>query len=128
MNSREYISNTTIASLFLGISPSLLTAKQNKNIGIQAYTIREAIKENQKYAFKALSEGLGKQNISSHCYITIDNAEVGNGIIDYKSVFEAKSTAEFKYFIVEQDKCFQKKSKDCVKNSFTYLNTVDFTQ
>ena len=31
--------------------------------------------------------------------------EVGNGIIDFKSIFEKEKTAGLKYFFIEQDVC-----------------------
>ncbi len=49
-----------------------------------------------------------------------DFTEVGNGIIDFKKIFEQKSKAGMKYFFVEQDKT-QGSPFDSITKSIAYI-------
>ena len=52
-------------------------------------------------------------------------AEVGNGVIDFERIFEARKTAGLKYFFVEQD-FTQKTPFESIEISFNYLNKATF--
>jgi sugar phosphate isomerase/epimerase len=47
-------------------------------------------------------------------------AEVGNGIIDFKTIFQNQALAGMKYFFVEQDKCAGSPF-DSITQSYTYI-------
>jgi sugar phosphate isomerase/epimerase len=47
-------------------------------------------------------------------------AEVGNGVIDFKTIFKHKKTAGLKYFFVEQDKC-PGSPLDSITQSYNYI-------
>lgn len=54
-------------------------------------------------------------------------APVGEGVIDYKPMFDARETSGMKYFYVEQDFTPEGVSPlDTMKSSWNYLNKADF--
>ena len=54
-------------------------------------------------------------------------APVGDGIIDFKTIFEARKASGLKYFYVEQDATKEGVSPfDTIKTSWNYLNNADF--
>ncbi len=53
-------------------------------------------------------------------------AEVGQGSIDFGSLFANKEKAGLKYFFVEQDDCYERPPLDSIKMSFDYLKTKNF--
>ena len=52
-------------------------------------------------------------------------AEVGNGIIDFARIFQARETAGLDYFFVEQD-FTQKTPFESIEISIDFLNNADF--
>ena len=54
-------------------------------------------------------------------------AEVGQGSIDFKRIFEARETAGLKYFFVEQDQS-RRDPLESIKMSFDYLQEADFVK
>lgn len=52
--------------------------------------------------------------------------EVGNGTINFGSIFENQKEAGLKYFFVEQDFCTPKQPLESIKMSFDYLNNKSF--
>ncbi len=52
-------------------------------------------------------------------------AEVGNGVIDFARIFEARNTAGLEYFFVEQD-FTQKTPFESIDISIKYMNNADF--
>lgn len=52
--------------------------------------------------------------------------EVGNGSIDFASIFAAKETAGLVYFFVEQDQCFNHKPLESIEISYNYLSKQTF--
>ena len=52
-------------------------------------------------------------------------AEVGNGVIDFARIFEARETAGLDYFFVEQD-FTQKTPFESIEISINYINKAEF--
>jgi hypothetical protein len=49
-------------------------------------------------------------------------AEVGSGIIDFKTIFQHKEQAGMKFFFVEQDKC-PGSPFDSITHSYNFIKT-----
>ena len=52
--------------------------------------------------------------------------EVGNGIINFRELFNLRDLAGMKFFFVEQDNCRNYPPLESVRISFDYLNNCDF--
>lgn len=52
-------------------------------------------------------------------------AEVGQGIIDFKKIFDARETAGLKYFFVEQDQS-RRNPFESIEMSYNYLQEADY--
>lgn len=52
--------------------------------------------------------------------------EVGQGVIDFKTLFEAKALSGMQYFFVEQDRCKNHPPLESIKISYNYLKDLEY--
>jgi sugar phosphate isomerase/epimerase len=117
-------SSTGLAELIQGTDPSLVTFEMDAGWVVAAGADPVALLAAHPNRFSAMHVKDVKASTRPNFSLQQDPCEVGQGIIDWKTLLAKAYRANVRQFYVEQEPPFSKPRIESVAISFNYLNTL----